>query len=72
MTCGNRVKSTLDGPVDIMRFAEEIHEEADNRIVVHIAHMQLDNQISKIIVRTWYTDVIIIILGFMPHSSVSP
>ena len=64
MTFGKTVKSTLDGPVDIMRFVEEVHEEADSRIVVYLAHM-LDNQISKIIVRTGDTDVIIIILGFM-------
>ena len=64
VTFGKTVKSTLDGPVDIMRFVEEVHEEADSRIAVHLAHM-LDNQISKIIVRTGDTDVIIIILGFM-------
>ena len=64
MTFGKTVKSTLDGPVDIMRFLEEVHEEADSRMVVHLAHM-LENQINKIIVRTGDTDVIIIILSFM-------
>ena len=43
-----------------MRFVEEVHEEPDSRIVVHLAHM-LDNQISKMIVRTCDTDVIKII-----------
>ena len=64
VTFGKGVKSTLDGPVDMMRFCDEVHEEADGRIIVHIAHM-LDHQISKIIVRTGDTDVIIIMLGFM-------
>ena len=59
------VKSTLDGPVNIVQFVEEVHEEAhDSRIVVHLASM-LNNQISEIIVRTGDTDFIIIIWGFM-------
>ena len=64
VTYGKGVKSTTDGPQDFMQWIDEVHEEADNRIIVHISHM-LDSQISKIIVRTGDTDVIVIILGFM-------
>ena len=60
MTFCRTVNITLDGPADIMRFVEEVHEVPDSRIVVHLAHM-LDNQISKMIVRTCDTDVIKII-----------
>ena len=58
-----------------MRFVEEVQEETDSRIVVHLAHMLQNNQISKIIAMfalvTVDTDAIIIILGNRYHASVS-
>ena len=66
VTYGRGVRSTQDGSLDMMQFIDEVHEEADNRIVVHINNM-LESGIDKILVRTGDTDVIIIILGFMSH-----
>ena len=45
------VRSRSDGNVDIMRWKDDVHEEADNRIVIHIADM-IRNDITIIKLRT--------------------
>ena len=47
-----------------MAWIDEVHEEADNHIVVHIKDM-LEKGITFTTVRTVDLDVIVIILGFM-------
>ena len=64
VTCGKGVRSRSDGNVDIMRWIDGVHEEDDNRIVIHIADM-IRNDITKIKLRTVDTDVIVILLAFM-------
>ena len=49
-----------------MRWIDGVHEEADSRIVIHIADM-IRNDITKIKLRTVDTDVIVILLAFMPQ-----
>ena len=66
VTYGRGVRSNTDGPVLDMRFTDDVHEEADNRMIVHIIHM-IDNKINKILVRTGDTDVIVILISFMPQ-----
>ena len=66
VTYGKGVGSCSDGNVDIMCWIDGVHEEADNRIVIHIADM-IRNDITKIKLRTVDTDVIVILLAFMPQ-----
>ena len=66
VTYGKGVRSHSDGNVDIMRCIDGVHEEADNRIVIHIADM-IRNEITIIKLRTVDTDVIVILLTFMPQ-----
>ena len=66
VTYGKGVRSRSDGNVDIMRWIDGVHEEADNIIVIHIADM-IRNDITKIKLRTVDTDVIVIMLAFMPQ-----
>ena len=42
-------------------------EEADNRIICHIGHMIKADNLTSIKVRSADTDVIVILLAFMPH-----
>ena len=66
VTYGKGVRSRSDGNVDIMRWIDGLHEEADNRIIIHIADM-IRNDITKIKLRTVDTEVIVILLAFMPQ-----
>ena len=61
---GKGVRSRSDGNVDIMLWIDGLHEETDNRIVIHIADM-IRNDITKIKLRTVDTDVIVVMLAFM-------
>ena len=67
MVIGKGVRSRSYGNVDIMRWIDGVHEEAKNRIVIHIADMIRINDITKIKLRTVDTDVIVILLAFMPQ-----
>jgi len=49
-----------------MTWIEEVHEEADNRIVVHIEDM-LKTGVADIKVRTVNSDVIVILLIFLSN-----
>ena len=60
------VRSRCDGNVEIMRCIDGVHEEADNRIVIHIADI-IRNDITKIKFWTVDTDVMDILLAFMPQ-----
>ena len=42
-------------------------EEADNRIICHIGHMIKADNLTSIKVRSADTDVIVILLAFMPQ-----
>ena len=66
VTYGKRVMSRSDGVQDIMRWIDGVHEEADNRMIVHIVDM-IRKSIINIKIRTVDTDVIVIILAFMPQ-----
>ena len=45
----------------------ESHEEADNRLILHMKDMILNNHVIRIHVRSVDTDVMIILLSFMPQ-----
>ena len=64
VTYKKKVLARSDGIQDIYQGQEDVHEEADNRMIIHINHM-LKNGISSITVRTLDTDVIVILLSFM-------
>ena len=64
VTHGTKVWSRSDGTQEIMTWIDAVHEEADNRMVVHIQDMLLKG-ISCIQVRTVDTDVVAILLAFM-------
>ena len=52
------IKSKSDGVQDIFRWIEDTHEEADNRMIIHIEDM-LKHDICSITVRSVDTDVLI-------------
>ena len=52
VTYGKGVRSRSYGNVDIMRWIDGVHEEAKNRIVIHIADM-IRNDITKIKLRCY-------------------
>ena len=64
VTYKKKVLARSDGIQEIYQWQEDVHEEADNRMIIHINHM-LKNGISSITVRTLDTDVIVILLSFM-------
>ena len=61
----------IDGPQSDLNYQNgwitESHEEADNRIVVHIHDILLKERIKKVVVRSVDTDVLVILLAFMPQ-----
>ena len=64
ITYNRKVLTSSDGVQEIFRWIQDVHEEADNRMVIHIRHM-LEKGICNIKVRTLDTDVIVILLSFM-------
>ena len=64
VTYEKKVLARSDGIQEIYQWQEALHEEADNRMIIHINHM-LKKGISSITVRTLDTDVIVILLSFM-------
>ena len=60
VTYQRKVRS--DGIQEIYQWQEDVHEEADNRMIIN--HM-LKNDISSITVRTLDTDVLVILVSFM-------
>ena len=64
VTDGTTIKSSRDGEKEIFTWIQATHEEADNRMLIHIIDM-LECGITDIMVRATDTDVIIILLSFM-------
>ena len=64
VTYKKKVLARSDGIQEIYQWQEDVHKEADNRMIIHINHM-LKNGISSITVRTLDTDVRVILLSFM-------
>ena len=48
---------------EIGKWIDEVHQEADNRMLIHARDM-LDAGINTIVIRTGVTDVIVIFLAF--------
>ena len=65
ITFGQRVWSRNDGVKDIVQWRDEVHEEADNRMLVHAQDfMESDNHAKCIVIRTNDTDVVVLFLTF--------
>ena len=62
-----KVLTSYDGPKDLSIWQPETHEEADNRLLLHMRDMLLNGSIQKILVRSVDTDVLVILLAFMPQ-----
>jgi hypothetical protein len=60
-----KVLTSHDGPRELSTWQPETHEEADNRLVLHMKDMILNQGILKILVRSVDTDVMVILLAFM-------
>ena len=67
VTVGKRVWTRSDGIRDIMVWQDELHEEADNRMILHVKDMMAQNHCKCIQLRTVDTDVVVIALAFMPY-----
>ena len=66
ITRNSRIWSKADGPKELVPWVEQVHEEADNRMVAHIMDMlKQDNNIESVCVRTADSDVIAILVAFM-------
>ena len=65
--CWQRVWSRSDGVREIMVWQDALHEEADNRILVHVKDMMVQNDCKSIQIRNVDTDVVVIMLAFMPY-----
>ena len=50
-----------------MVWQDALHEEADNRILVHVKDMMVQDDCKSIQIRTVDTDVVVIMLAFMPY-----
>jgi hypothetical protein len=59
--------TSYDGPKDLSIWQPETHEEADNRLLLHMRDTLLNDSIQKILVRSVDTDVLVILLAFMPQ-----
>ena len=59
------IKCKSDGIKDIFQWIDSTHEEADNRMMIHIADM-ITHKVSSITVRSLDTDVLVILISFMP------
>ena len=65
ITFGQRSWSRNDGVKDIVQWRDEVHEEADNRMLVHAQDlMESDNDVKCIVIRTNDTDVVMLFLTF--------
>ncbi len=64
VTYNRKVLTSSDGVQEIYNWIQDVHEEADNRMVIHIKDM-LEKGINNIKVQTLDTDVIVILLSFM-------
>ena len=64
VTDNTTIRSSRVGVKDIFTWIPSAHEEADNRMVIHIIDM-ISNGITNITLRSNDTDVIIILLSFM-------
>ena len=62
-----KVLTSYDGPKDLSIWQPETHEEADNRLLLHMRDMLLNGSIQKIFVCSVDTDVLVILLAFMPQ-----
>ena len=64
VTDNTKVMSSTFGETNMFTWVAASHEEADDRMMIHIVDM-IKSGISKITVRATDTDVIIILLAFM-------
>ena len=62
-----KVLTSNDGLNEMFDWIAESHEEADNRLILHMKDMILNNHVIRIHVRSVDTDVMIILLSFMPQ-----
>ena len=67
VTYGRQVWTRSDGIRNIMVWQDNLFEEADNRMVVHVKDAIIENNCKNIHIRTVDTDVVVIMLAFMPH-----
>ena len=67
LSFGKRIRSRSDGVRKIMVWQDALHEEADNRILVHVKDMMVQNDCKSLPIRTIDTDVVVIMLAFMPY-----
>ena len=67
LSFGKRIRSRSDGVRKIMVWQDALHEEADNRILVHVKDMMVQNDCKSLRIRTIDTDVVVIMLTFMPY-----
>ena len=66
VTYNTKVLTSSDRIQEMYTWIQCVHEEADNRMVIHIKDM-LEKDIANIKLRTVDTDVIVILLSFMPQ-----
>ena len=54
----------MDSFKEILEWVDNIHEEADNRFLIHIKDMFTTYDLKKILIRTGDTDVVILLVAF--------
>ena len=65
VTYHHKLKSKSDGIKEVFEWIVDTHEEADNRMLIHIQDLLL-NSITNVTVRSADTDVLVILIAFMP------
>ena len=65
ITHGKGIWRLSDGPEEFISWQDQLHEEADNRMIMHIRDMIINSHCESIIVRTVDSDVIIILVAFL-------
>ena len=63
-TLGKRVWTRNDGVKDFVRWQDEVHEEADNRMLAHVKDVIESSFGTKILIRTSDTDVVVLFVAF--------
>ena len=66
-SCGKRVWSRSDGVRDVMDWRDTQHEEPDNRILVHVKDIMVENGCKNRRHLRLKSDVVVIMLAFMPY-----
>ena len=63
-TLGKRVWTPNDGAKDFVRWQDEVHEEADHRMLAHVKDVIESSFGTKILIRASDTDVVVLIVAF--------